>query len=267
MKTINMVQMIFFDAETGLYVVGDEYERQLLVAEETGEDISIEPNYKKDGKSSEREGNIEIYNTDKTPLLKQKVGVRIHGDSTRVLPQKSFSIYAREMYSGKDVFDTNVFGDNIFSHKFLLSTGYDTSKTRHQLHAQLLDNRRVDTQKFIRCNVFLNGEYWGVYWIAEVYDEYFIENYYGIPKEEVVIAGTAWPGELIEITENKDNLSDEELYYALAEKIDLQSCIDYYASMIYINHRDWFVHNTYVWRSSTVSDSNSFQDGKWQISK
>lgn len=254
----------FFNPETGLYVVGAEYERQHLAAEETGEDVTIEPNYKKSGKSSEREGNIEIYNADKTPLLKQKVGMRIHGESTRLLPQKSFSIYAREMYGGKDVFDANVFGDNIVTHKFLLSTGYDASKVRHQLHSQLLDDLKVDTQKFIRCNVFLNGEYWGVYWIAEVYDERFIENYYGIPKEEVIVEESAWPQELIEITENKDNLSNDELYKALAEKIDIQSCIDHYASMIYINHDDWFVHNTYMWRSSTVSESNLFQDGKWR---
>lgn len=255
----------FFNKETGLYVVGEEYERQRRAVEDgIVEDVSVEPNYKKEGKRSEREGFIEIYNADRTSLLKQKVGVRVHGDSTRRLPQKSLSIYAREMYSGQDIFDENIFGENMVSHKFQLSTGYDYSKIKHQLHSQLLENLNVDTQKFIRCNVFLNGEYWGVYWITEVYDEIFIENYYGIPKEEVLVEESAWPQELIEITENKDNLSDEELYNALAEKIDLQSCIEHYASMIYINHSDWFVHNTYMWRSLTVSDDNPYQDGKWR---
>ena len=254
----------FFDPEKGLYVVGSRYEEQKAKAEEMGESASIEPNYRKRGKNSEREGFIEIYDTDMRSLLKQKVGVRIHGDSTRKLPQKSFSIYAREMYGGKEVFDKNIFGENLVSHKFTLSTGYDYSKLKHPLHAQLLDELNVDTQKFIRCNVFLNGEYWGVYWITEVYDEYFIENYYGIPKEEVYVEDSAWPQELIAITENKDNLSDEELYQAVVNKIDLQSCIDHYASMIYINHTDWFVHNTYMWRSLTVSNDNPYQDGKWR---
>lgn len=268
-KSLPIVSLVtnpddFFNSKTGMYVVGEEYEEQLLAAEGDKDKLSIEQNYKKDGKSTEREAFIEIYDAEQNPLLKQTVGVRIHGESTRGLPQKSFSIYAREMYSGKDVFDENIFGDDIICHKFLLSTGHDDSKIRHQLHSQLLDELNVDTQKFIRCNVFLNGEYWGVYWLAEVYDERFIENYYGIPKEEVIIEESAWPQELIEITENKDNLSDEELYNALAEKIDLQSCIDYYASMIYIDHSDWFIHNTYMWRSSTVSDRNPFQDGKWR---
>lgn len=254
----------FFNAETGLYVVGNEYERQLLVEQKTGKEIEVEPNYKQCGRQTEREGNVEIYHADQTPMLKQKVGVRVHGESTRVLPQKSFSIYAREMYDGKDVFEENIFGEAIDAHKVILSGGYDSAKIRQELNSLLLDERAIDTQKFIRCNVFLNGEYWGVYWIAEVFDERFIENYYGIPKEEVLIEESAWPQELIEITENRNGLSNEELYQALAEKIDIQSCIDHYASMIYINHEDWFIHNAYMWRSTTVSEDNEYQDGKWR---
>ena len=207
---------------------------------------------------------IEIYHADQTPWLKQKMGIRVHGESTRVLPQKSFSIYAREMYGGKEIFDENIFGEDIDCHKIILSAGYDSSKIKQQLNSQLLDERNIDTQKFVRCNVFLNGEYWGVYWIAEVFDERYIENYYGIPKDEVIIEESAWPQELIEITKNKEGLSDEELYKALADRIDIQSCIDHYASMIYINHEDWFIHNAYMWRSSTVSDTNEYQDGKWR---
>ena len=254
----------FFDEEDGLYMLGKEYEEALYASDWDVKSISIQPNFEQSGKLSEREANIEIYDADQNELLKQKVGIRIHGNSTRSLSQKSFSIYAREMYDGKDTFNADVFGGNNSYHKILLATDKDETKIKQRLHAELLKGLNVDTQKFRLCNVFLNGEYWGVYWLAEVYDEQFIENYYNIPKADVVIEASAWPQELIEITENKDNLSEEELYNALAEKIDLDSCIDYYASMIYIDHKDWFAQNTYMWKSLSVSEDNPYQDGKWR---
>lgn len=253
-----------FDEESGLYVMGKEYEALLAEAGGDTESVGIAPNYEQSGKRSERDAAIEIFNADGEVLLQQNVGIRIHGNSTRNMSQKSFSIYAREMYDGKDVFETDVFGAGNSYHKFMLVTDYDEIKTRQQLHAELLKDRAVDTQKFIRANVFLNGEYWGVYWIAEVYDEEYIENYYGIPKEEVIVEDSAWPQELLEIAENKGQLTDEELYNAMAEKVDLQSCMDYYAAMIYIDHHDWFPQNTYMWKSLTVSEDNPYQDGKWR---
>jgi len=254
----------FFNEETGLYVMGKEYEKLLTQAEGDPEKVSIQPNYEQSGKCSERDASIEIYDANRNVLLKQNVGVRIHGNSTRNMSQKSFSIYARELYDGSTVFKSDVFRQENNYHKFMLVTDYDETKTKQQLHAKLLEDRAVDTQKFIRANVFLNGEYWGVYWIAEVYNEEFVENYYGIPKEEVLIEDSAWPQELLEIVENKEQLSDEELYSKMIEKIDLQSCMDYYAAMVYIDHLDWFMQNTYMWKSITVSEDNPYQDGKWR---
>lgn len=254
----------FFDEENGLYVMGKEYEALFEQAGGDPELVKIQPNYEKSGKRSERDAAIEIYDADRNVLLKQNVGVRVHGNSTRNLSQKSFSIYAREMYDGNAVFTADVFGNGNEYRKFMLVTDYDETKTKQQLHAKLLEGRAVATQEFVRANVFLNGEYWGVYWLAEAYNEEYIENYYCVPQEEVLVEDSTWPDELLAITENQDDLSDEELYAALAERIDLQSCMDYYAAMVYIDHRDWFPQNTYMWKSTTVSEDNLYQDGKWR---
>lgn len=246
-----------FDKEDGLYVMGSAYEELLIEADWDREIVDALPNYEKNGKCSERDAHIEIYNASHDPLLKQGVGVRIHGNSTRNMSQKSFSIYAREMYDGNGVFKEDVFGEGNTYHKFMLVTDYDETKTRQHFHARLLEDRAVAVQDFIRANVFLNGEYWGVYWIAEVYNEEYIENHYGVPKEEVLIEDSAWPEELLEIAERKD-------YEALIDKIDLQSFMDYYGAMIYIDHTDWFPQNTYMWKSLTISEDNPYQDGKWR---
>jgi len=150
-----------FDKEDGLYVMGKEYEELLIEAGGDRELVDAVPNYDKSGKCSERDAYIEIYNANQEPILKQDVGVRIHGNSTRNMSQKSFSIYAREMYDGNAVFKEDVFGNGNRYHKFVLATDYDETKTRQHLHARLLEDRAVATKEYVRANVFLNGEYWG----------------------------------------------------------------------------------------------------------
>lgn len=253
-----------FDPEDGAYVLGREYEE---FAAENGyimDKGTPRPNYWGGGRFTEMPGNVEIFDADGNSILNQNIGLRIRGNATRNLSQKSFSVFAREKYSGTGVFDTDVFGNGHEYHRLILMADRDVPKVRHELHTELLKDRNVETQQFIRCNVFLDGEYWGVYSIAEVYSEEYIYNHYGIPEEEVIFNDNLWPEELLELCENPDNLSEEELYGALTEKIDLDSFIDYYASMLYIDNYDWLSYNGYVWKSATVSESNPYQDGKWR---
>lgn len=253
----------FFDYAEGLYVLGNEY----IAYMEMGEDAEIEeprPNYKLSGRTTEREANIEVYGADRELLLNQNVGLRVRGNATRRLSQKSFSIFAREMYDGADSFDEDIFGNGEEYRKLRLLTDADETKLRHELHAQLLSDREVMTQDYIRCNVFLNGEYWGVYSLVQAYDEQYIHNQYNIPEDEIIFNENLMPTELQELVDNEAGLSSEELYAALVERIDLESYIDYHASMIYIEHYDWLDYNGYMWKSKTVSPDNPYQDGKWR---
>lgn len=257
-----------FNPESGTYVLGREYEEYIAayIAEHgtEPEKEEVRPNYWQQGRTTEMPASIEIFDANRNPVLKQDVGIRIHGNATRKLSQKSFGIFAREKYSGTDYFETDVFGDDDLYHRLILLTDRDVPKVRHEAHALLLKDRAVDTQRFIRCNVFLDGEYWGVYSISEVFSEEYIENHYGIPKEEVLFSDSLLPEELEILCENYEGLSADELYEVLEEKIDIDSFIDYYASMIYIDNYDWLPHNGYMWRSTTISEDNPYQDGKWR---
>lgn len=252
-----------FDRENGTYVLGREFEEYALENDYIM-DKEHRPNYWGGGRFTEMPGCIEIFDASGNVLLNQNIGLRVRGNATRHLSQKSFGVFAREKYSGTGVFDTDVFGNNHEYHRLILMSDRDVPKVRHELHTELLKDRAVDTQQFIRCNVFLDGEYWGVYSIAEVFSEEYIENRYGIPEEEVVFYDGLWPEELVELCANPDGLSEEALYEELVGRIDLDSFIDYYASMIYIDNYDWLSYNGYVWKSATVSHTNPYQDGKWR---
>lgn len=252
----------FFDFSSGLYVVGEDF---FIYKDykETWEGDPPTPNYKQSGISSERPANIIIMDSNGSTILNQNIGIRIRGNATRVLSQKSFSLFARELYGEKN-FEADVFGNNYQYDKMLLFSDRDFTKIRHELHNELLQGREVGLQKFERCNVFLNGEYWGLYSLAEAYSEEYIENYYGVPRDEVIIESVVIPSELEKYAYNKENLSTEELYEGLLQKIDIDSFIDYFAANIYIDNYDWLVHNGYCWKSTTVSKDNPYQDGKWR---
>lgn len=252
-----------FDPEDGAYILGREF-LEYALENDYIMDKEHRPNYWSGGRFTEMPGSIEIFDAAGNTVLSQNVGIRVRGNATRHLSQKSFGVFAREKYSGSGLFDADVFGNGHEYHKLILMSDRDIPKVRHELHAELLKDRNVETQQFIRCNVFLDGEYWGVYSIAEVYSEEYIENHYGIPQEEVIFNDNLWPEELTTLCSNPDGLSEEDLYHELVSKIDVDSFIDYYASMLYIDNYDWLSYNGYVWKSATISTENPYQDGKWR---
>jgi len=256
--SISMNADDFFNLENGLYVLGLEY---IVQMEEDSDNITVEPNYEQRGRLSERSANIEIFDGEGIRIMNQNAGIRVRGNSTRAVSQKSFGLFARDMYSGTEYFEEDIFGYQ--TDKLILLSDRDESKMQHELHARLVADRNVGVQDFIRCNVFLDGEYWGIYSLAQVYTPESIEYTYGVPCEEVLIEYSTLPEELKVICKNEDGLSDEELYLVLEEKMDISSFIDYCAAMIYMDDYDWLAHNGYSWKTTTVS-AQPYYDGKWR---
>jgi len=130
------------------------------------------------------------------------------------------------------------------------------------------------TMKFIPCAMFLNGEYWGEYYITESYNADYISDHYHVDKEEVIMIKN---GEITEGTEGDLNLFFEAWYFisendmTILENyeqacnfIDLDSYIDYYAAQVYIARcNDWPGGNEAVWRTRENNGSR-FGDGKWR---
>lgn len=258
MVSISMDADKFFNLEDGLYVLGLEY---IIQMEEDPDNITVEPNYEQRGRLSECPANIEIFDGEGIRIMSQNAGIRVRGNSTREVSQKSFGLFARDMYSGTEYFEENIFGYQ--TDRLILLSDRDQSKMQHELHAKLVEDRNVGVQDFIRCNVFFDGEYWGIYSLAQVYTPESIEHTYGVAHEDVLIEYSTLPEELEVICKNEDDLSDEELYLALDEKMDIDSYIDYCAAMIYMDDYDWLAHNGYSWKTTTIS-AQPYNDGKWR---
>ena len=275
-----------FDYENGIYVLGEFFDefKETQLNDEYGGKTSWEQwgaNYSQSGRDWERKGHIQIFNKEKQLVISQDAGIRIQGGGSRAFQPKSFNLYARNEY-GKNRFEYDFWGTGYQPRRMTLSNGGDdfNSKIMDRLVSELAKDTNIVTMNYEPYVLFLNGEYWGFFYLTEKYDENYLEYYYGVDKgndEEtnLLIMKNGKPN--TEVFEEKyvyytpmkefiinNNMAKDENYKKACELIDMNSFIDYFAVEGYIARTgDWPRGNIAFWRSRNVSDL-SFEDGKWR---
>ena len=276
-----------FDYEKGIYVMGKTYDdwKKSSEYDPSTRTWLIPANYTQKGKEWERPAVMQIFE-DGELALSQNVGIRIHGGATRAESQKSLNVYARKEYGAGsvkyDLFSGNVKNDSgepivKFDSFILRNGGNDNSGTRwrDKLNQGLVSDRDFLVQGMEPAIVFIDGEYWGHYEITEKLSEDFVSDHYGVKKKNVCIikneeldegdeAGLTEFEQLYEWIKSTD-LSNDANYAQLAQKIDMESFIDYMSSEFYIGNADWGENNMAMWKSLVTDDSNAYADGKWRF--
>ena len=265
-----------FSNEKGIYGLGDTFKKY---REEN--DLAARnyyrwgANFLNRGKEWEREANIQVFNTSKELVLSQNVGVRIQGGVSRGLLPKSLNFYARDEY-GDNRMRYDFWGTGYYPQRMTLSSG------GNDYHGKMLDRLGADLTRdleFCKMNfepyvLFLNGEYWGFYYLTEKYDEHYIEHYYKVDSDNVVIikngkleVGTEEDQDAYEqmraFVETAD-MTDAVNYQIACSMLDMESFLDYFAAEIYMARRvDWPSSNYALWRSRETSEK-AYEDGKWR---
>lgn len=278
MKVVSLITSPenLFDYETGIYTMGkyyDEYDEQPEVRW-----LWWDANYFQEGVEWEREACINIFDEGRNEILSSLGGIRVHGGGTRGYPQKAFSLYARTDYNGSEVFMTDLFGTDKKPHKIVLSNGGNDVKLKIKDYiVQNLEREHGSnfaTLDMFPCALFLNGEYWGVYYITDSYNANYIESHYNVNEDEIIMiknygivegedADYNLYDEVIQYIRNHD-MSQEECYDAICKMIDMDSFVDYYATEIYVANDDWPDNIIAAWRSKHIQESNPYFDGKWR---
>ncbi len=278
---IQMVSIVtdpvnLFDNDTGIYVTGrkwDEFTKQ-------GETVWVRwaANYFEKGIDWEREARVDIFDENRQHYFSNKAGIRIQGGASRTYAQKSLSVYAREEYGGSDIFREDLFQNGFGPHKFLLSAGgqdYQV-KVKDYLIQSIEKNTdsKFSTIEMLPCALFLNGEYWGVYYLAESFNADYIETHYGIDEENAIVVKDAQLEDGIESDMDLYNgmlsfISDNDMregsnYEKACELIDIGSFIDYYATEVYLGNTDWPYANVAMWRARETDSANPYCDGRWR---
>lgn len=266
----------FFGYEQGIYVKGITTEK----SSKNGNPDNVLPsefaaNYNNRGKEWEREVYIEYFSPQKEWCFSQNVGVRIKGTFSRSYAQKSINVYAREEYDGNNELKYDLFQTGIKESNLVFSACGDDkgTKLKDVLIADLTEQLDIFTVEAIPGVLFVNGEYWGVYWITERMDEEYLEKHYGVEEDNVVMIknGELEEGEpedyllykeLLQYVATED-LSDDAVYARLEEMMDMKSFMEYYCVNLYVNNTDWPHNNTKLWRSREKG-YGTYEDGKWR---
>ncbi len=233
-------------------------------------------NYSNRGNEWEREAKVAIFDENKELLLSEECGIRIQGGGSRGKLPKSVGCYARETYGGSRKFTCDLFESGIKLHKFVFFSGGDDNifKLRDYVVNMMCQELAFSTMDFIPCAVFLDGEYWGLYYITENYNSDYISDHFLVKKDNVIMMknwemaeGREEDSELFKemrefITGN--DMKIEKNYEKACELIDMESYIDYYATQIYIARwNDWPSSNWAAWRTRE-NDGSTYGDCKWR---
>lgn len=264
-----------FDYETGIYVTGRAMD-EFYDFENTGE-WDWNANYYGKGSEWEKPGYIAVFDENRQEVLKDNIRMRIQGGSTRSNLQKSFNIYPIDDKGEHSEFPVDLFGNGFNTDKFRLATGGNdyrmklkdllVIKTDEQYNSDDIHN------KMIPANVFLNGEYWGVYYITDSFTKRYMAHKCDTSEDNIVYIKN---GE-IELGEDKDislyeslkefldtsDLSNNNEYDEFCKMVDIDSMVNYYATQLYISNMD-YINNYVLWRTKT-SKGTHLSDGKWRF--
>ena len=289
-----------FDYEKGIYVAGKAFDDKL--AQELAENdthISLpwaDANYRGKGRDWERTVRMDALSVSANgyvkELLSQDCGIRIQGNYSRAMLQKSFRLYAREEYGAKK-FDYPFFGEDHKAESFkhlVLRSGCSEGFTEQakfgdaMLQDMSAEASGLPTQQTRPCIVYLNGEYWGLYILTEDYTEKYFEDVCGLAKDDAVLYKSYGTGdcrldegevpegydemyyinELNAFMDGFDDLSDKDDYEAFCEVVDPDNVMQYFAVEIWLDNQDWPETNWSLWRSKTVTDDD-LADGRWRF--
>ncbi len=245
-----------WDDQTGIYAYGDSFDPEEVFPRASG-------NYYR-GKESEdeqseweREANFSIFGDDKRLAFSQDADIRIAGSFGRGNAQKGFNVIARGEH-GASRFNYPFFDNRDFTqYKALtLRAGgqeQNMSKLRDELATGLLEGTDVNIlrQAYKPYVLYLNGEYWGVYFLKEKRNRFFAEQHEtgevtgDVPLDLIKSVSQVYYGsskdwaELMEYIK-VNGAKSREAYQHVADVVDLESFMDYMICEIYSANSDTY---------------------------
>lgn len=199
-------------------------------------------------------------------------GVSMFGAGSRVLAKKSFKVKFRKIY-GDGTLEYAMFdglGIASFDALVLRCGSEDQGRAffRDELMTSLVGLSDMDTlyvQAYRPVNLYINEEYFGIYYVREWVREGYVAARLNVSEDSVSIiegwdyairgSGDTW-FELLDYCRKNGDLSDDAKCAWVLERIDEQSLMDYYIARAYGGDHDW---------ANIRHIRSSEGDGKWRV--
>ena len=283
-----------FGYEEGIFAFGRRFDEYMEANPDAHLGGGIDANFQIKGKETEKEVVVEFFQADGSSFLKQNCGIRVYGDTSRLKNQKSFKLYARQEYDELDDFnypflqDFVSYGDGTIAQKYeqliVRSGGTDNGYgyIRSELCGKLASLAGYEDVMYAEpiC-VYMNGEYRGIYWLCNAYDDCYFDQKYGEYEGQfVVLGGVDYKKEDdIEVQEYVDeynniynifsnaDLTDDSVAAELNEVLDIENYLQYFAIQNYIGNGDSIDNNLKVYRYISEDfeyEENTVFDGRYR---
>lgn len=179
-------------------------------------------------------------------------GFRLHGNDSRKAAKQNFQLRFRSQY-GVGKLEYKLFDDlDITEFNSLLLKGGSERWSANMLCDEVATGlvhgtTSLYTQAMKPVVLYLGGEFWGVYFFRERFSDEYVADHLNVSEESVDLlhssTGIAQNGSSAEFSELKNyvrnhDMSLDENYAYLTERIDVLSLIDWYVCRSFVGDRD-----------------------------
>jgi hypothetical protein len=249
---ININYDDLFDDKTGIYAIGD-----VLKEYQQGNE-----NYFKKGTKWERACEFQYLNKKGVVEYTAKSGLSIFGYISRKHPQKSLKLSAKKKYGNKK-FKHQFFQNGPQACKRLILrsafSGWKGGIYQDCFVSEACKdlNFEVGCQKPV--SVFMNGEYWGIHFLTEKIDRFYLQDHFKLNTDSVHIVrdngrsdnGKADSYKAIKEFIKKNDLKIKSNYNHFCDEMDVDNMIDWYIAETFFQNEDWPCNNTKLWKQKS----------------
>ena len=254
------------------YIIDDQSKLR-LVCVNGDPSLSTRSGVLRTGSKKKQEVSVEVYDYDGSKMLVQNCELMMVGSQTRVkadYPQKAFRLKAKSAY-GDSKFRAPLFRDRDYEEyeTFVMrASGQDSRKAfmRDALLTSLAADTSVFYQEAELSVCYVNGKYWGVYYMREHVDADSVCQFEGWDPDDAdisilesgsyhaVVGSSDSFAEMVSFVRQHD-LSKDENIEILRTMCDIENYLDYVILEIYVEQED--LSNVRVYR-------NANGDGLWR---
>ena len=242
---------------TANYLVEDRHDIDVLCI--SGDWDEIRHAYSSSRNDREVGVNIEYYEQDGRIGTAFPAGLRVTGLISRTYPQKSLKIFLRGEYGQKSV--TYPFFDNYDVINYQSLTIRNSGQDLYHAHIKTaffemaVQDLNIDSIRQKPVAVYINGRYWGMYWLCENQNEDHFASAYDFDRDDIeiirrndtVVAGTNEEFLAVRKFARTHDMADEENYNEFITMVDEQAFMDYIIVQTYIGN--WDMYNQKYWRT------------------
>ena len=225
-------------------------------------------------KNWEKSSTVSLFEEDGSVGFSEACGLKIFGGFSRANSKKSLACMFRGKY-GASSLEYPLFGDKGVDEyqSFILRAGgqdaYGTRMRDEVITSLASDYLGIPVQQYRPVVLYLNGEYWGIYFIREKLTDQYVAANFNVAAEDVILS--EWTGgnsstyTKLQNYARSNDLSQKKHYDYVLSQINEDNYTDYVITQMWIQNTDmgnvkFFRTDTLEWHWALYDTDISFRD-------